>query len=129
VTTELPSQSSRVSESGIRFETGWHQPALGADITYIRLAVQFVYLAVILDAFSRRVIGWALERTLEDKLTVAALEMALERRRPGPGLVHHSDCGVQYVSLDYTGVLKQHGITISMSRSGNPYATPSANRS
>jgi transposase InsO family protein len=92
-----------------------------ADITYIRLEVEFVYLAVILDAFSRRVIGWALERTLEDKLTLAALEMALERRRPGPGLVHHSDRGVQYASLDYTGVLKQHGITISMSRSGNPY--------
>jgi putative transposase len=92
-----------------------------ADITYIRLEVEFVYLAVILDAFSRRVIGWALERTLEDKLTLAALEMALERRRPGPGLVHHSDRGVQYASLDYTGVLKQRGITISMSRSGNPY--------
>jgi putative transposase len=92
-----------------------------ADITYIRLQEEFVYLAVILDAYSRRVIGWALELTLEDELTLAALGMALERRRPAAGLVHHSDRGVQYASLDYTGLLRQHGITISMSRKGNPY--------
>ncbi len=92
-----------------------------ADITYIRLETEFVYLAVILDAFSRRVIGWALERTLEDELTLGALRMAMERRRPAPGLVHHSDRGVQYASLDYTGLLKKHDITISMSRKGNPY--------
>jgi putative transposase len=92
-----------------------------ADITYIRLETEFVYLAVVLDAFSRRVIGWALERTLEGELTLAALRSALERRRPGPGLVHHSDRGVQYASLDYTGLLKQHRIAISMSRKGNPY--------
>ena len=92
-----------------------------ADITYIRLELEFVYLAVMLDAFSRRVIGWALERTLEDELTLAALRMALERRSPAPGLVHHSDRGVQYASGDYTGQLKEHHITISMSRKGNPY--------
>ena len=92
-----------------------------ADITYIRLELEFIYLAVILDAFSRRVIGRALERTLEDELTLVALRVALERRHPPPGLVHHSDRGVQYASLDYTGLLKQHQITISMSRSGNPY--------
>src|SRR5690606_16682346 len=92
-----------------------------ADITYIRLAVEFVYLAVILDAYSRRVIGWALDRTLEDELTIAALGMALERRLPPPGLVHHSDRGVQYASQDYTDLLKSRGITISMSRRGNPY--------
>lgn len=92
-----------------------------ADITYIRLALEFVYLAVILDAYSRRVIGWALDRTLEDKLTIAALGMALERRLPPPGLVHHSDRGVQYASQDYTDLLKSRGITISMSRRGNPY--------
>ena len=80
-----------------------------------------MYLAVILDAFSRRVIGWALDETLEDKLTIAALEMALERRQLGPGLVHHSDRGVQYASKDYTDRLKAHGIQISMSRRGNPY--------
>ncbi len=73
-----------------------------ADITYIRLALKFVYLAVILDAYSRRVIGWALDRTLEDELTIAALPMAPERRIPAPGLVHHSDRGVQYASQDYT---------------------------
>jgi len=92
-----------------------------ADITYIRLEREFVYLAVILDAYSRRVIGWALDRTLEDELTMGALRMALERRSSAPGLVHHSDRGVQYASGDYTGVLKTHHITISMSRKGNPY--------
>ena len=92
-----------------------------ADITYIRLETEFVYLAVILDAFSRRVIGWALDRTLEDDLTIAALQLALRRRSPPSGLVHHSDRGVQYASRDYTGLLKDHGIEISMSRKGNPY--------
>lgn len=92
-----------------------------ADITYIRLELEFVYLAVILDAYSRRVIGWALDRRLEDELTMGALHMALDRRSPAPGLVHHSDRGVQYASGDYTGLLKARHITISMSRKGNPY--------
>lgn len=92
-----------------------------ADITYIRLETEFVYLAVVLDAYSRRVIGWALGRTLEDDLTIAALRMALLLRSPGPGLVHHSDRGVQYASYEYTEILKQHQIRISMSRKGNPY--------
>jgi len=92
-----------------------------ADITYIRLELEFVYLAVILDAYSRRIVGWALDRTLEDELTMEALRMALDRRSPAVGLVHHSDRGVQYASGDYTGLLKAHQITISMSRKGNPY--------
>jgi transposase InsO family protein len=92
-----------------------------ADITYIRLEMEFVYLAVVLDAFSRRVIGWALDRHLEDDLAIAALEMAFRRRNPPEGLTHHSDRGVQYASNDYTGLLKEHGVRISMSRSGNPY--------
>jgi putative transposase len=92
-----------------------------ADITYIRLELEFIYLAVVLDAFSRRVIGWALERTLEDELTLRALRMALKERSPAPGLVHHSDRGVQYASTDYTDLLKDLGIVISMSRKGNPY--------
>jgi transposase InsO family protein len=92
-----------------------------ADITYIRLHVEFVYLAVILDACSRRVIGWALGRTLDDELTLAALHRALQQRQPAPGLVHHSDRGVQYASCDYTALLQSRGITISMSRKGNPY--------
>lgn len=92
-----------------------------ADITYIRLETEFVYLAVILDAFSRRVIGWALDRTLEAKLTIAALKMALSRRSRKVGLVHHSDRGIQYAAFDYTSLLAQHGIQISMSRKGNPY--------
>lgn len=92
-----------------------------ADITYIRLRTEFVYLAVVLDAFSRRVIGWALGRTLEAELAVAGLRMALAERRPAPGLVHHSDRGVQYASADYTAMLLQHKAQISMSRKGNPY--------
>jgi len=92
-----------------------------ADITYIRLEVEFVYLAVVLDAFSRRVIGWALDRSWEDDLAMAALRMALHARSPGPGLVHHSDRGVQYASHDYTDLLKKHKIDISMSGKGNPY--------
>jgi len=92
-----------------------------ADITYIRLLLEFVYLAVILDAFSRRVIGWALGRTLEADLAVSALRMAIAGGRVEPGLVHHSDRGVQYASLAYTELLTEHGIRISMSRRGNPY--------
>jgi len=92
-----------------------------ADLTYIRLELEFVYLAVMLDAFSRRVIGWALEPTLEASLTLQALRMALARRRPSSGLVHHSDRGVQYASRDYTQRLQEHGIRISMSRPANPW--------
>ena len=92
-----------------------------ADITYLRLRTEFVYLAVILDAFSRRVIGWALGRTMEDTLTLRALRMALDQRKPAPGLVHHSDRGVQYACRDYTDLLRAHGIVISMSRQANPY--------
>jgi transposase InsO family protein len=92
-----------------------------ADITYIRLRDEFVFLAVILDAFSRRVIGWALDRNMEDELTLTALRMALSRRSIQPGLVHHSDRGSQYASKDYTDLLKANQIDISMSRKGNPW--------
>lgn len=92
-----------------------------ADITYVRLEVEFVYLAVILDAYSRRVIGWELDGTLEDLLTLAALRMALSRRTVTPALVHHSDRGVQYASGDYTQLLRDHDIRISMSRKANPW--------
>jgi putative transposase len=92
-----------------------------ADITYIRLRDEFVFLAVILDAYSRRVIGWALDRTMEDSLTLAALHMALSRRVVDAGLVHHSDRGSQYASTAYTDLLKANGIEISMSRKGNPW--------
>jgi putative transposase len=92
-----------------------------ADITYIRLLTEFVYLAVILDGFSRRVIGWALGRRLEAELTLQALRLALEQRKPAPGLVHHSNRGVQYASHDYTALLLAHGARASMSRRANPY--------
>ncbi len=81
-----------------------------ADLTYIRLELEFVYLAVILDAFSRRVVGWALDRMLGGSLALQALRMALLRRRPAPGLLHHSDRGVQYASREYTQLLQDHGI-------------------
>jgi putative transposase len=92
-----------------------------ADITYIRLRDEFVFLAVILDAYSRRVIGWALERHMEDSLTLTALRMALATRQVTDQLVHHSDRGSQYASNDYTGLLQSRGIQISMSRKGNPW--------
>jgi putative transposase len=92
-----------------------------ADITYIRLETEFVYLAVVIDAFSRRVIGWALDRILEDDLPLQALGMAFEQRQPGSGLVHHSDRGSQYASQDYTDQLKAHGCRISMSHKASPW--------
>jgi putative transposase len=92
-----------------------------ADITYIRLETEFVYLAVVIDAFSRRVIGWALDRTIEDDLSLAALRMAYQQRQPPSGLVHHSDRGSQYASGDYTGFLKDHDCQISMSHKASPW--------
>ena len=92
-----------------------------ADITYIRLATEFIYLSVLLDAYSRRVVGWALGRTLEAALALSALRMACQQRRPQPGLIHHSDRGVQYACADYTELLANYGIRGSMSRKGNPY--------
>ncbi|MFI5305085.1 MAG: IS3 family transposase [Nitrospiria bacterium] len=92
-----------------------------ADITYIRLKSEFVYLAVILDRFSRKVVGWALERTLASRLAIAALESAITTRKPPPGLVHHSDRGVQYASGDYVQVLRRYQMIPSMSRPANPY--------
>lgn len=92
-----------------------------ADITYIRPEEEFVYVAVILDAYSRRVIGWNLDDTMAESLTLGALQMALNGREVTPGLVHHSDRGVQYAASAYTQRLKDNGITISMSRKGNPW--------
>jgi putative transposase len=93
-----------------------------ADITYVRLAEEFAFLAVLLDAFSRRVIGWAMETHLRADLATAALHMAIEVRRPAPGtLIHHSDRGVQYACGEYANVLAAHDIQPSMSRVGNPY--------
>ena len=100
-----------------------------ADITYIRLKREFVYLAAVLDAYSRRCIGWALDRHIDARLPLAALKMALQTRSFSPGqLMHHSDRGVQYASYDYVQVLQQHGIIISMSRPGTPYDNAQAER-
>jgi transposase InsO family protein len=92
-----------------------------ADITYIRLAVGWLYLAVILDCFSRRIVGWSLSRRIDADLVCAALEMALRRRGPQGDLVHHSDRGVQYASEAMRRLLEREGLTMSMSRKGNPW--------
>jgi transposase InsO family protein len=92
-----------------------------ADITYIRLHREFVYLAVILDAYSRKVVGWELDRTLAARLVIAALEKAIAERKPAPGLVHHSDRGVQYASDEYVRLLRKQEMIPSMSRPANPY--------
>jgi transposase InsO family protein len=92
-----------------------------ADITYVRLKGEFVYLAVILDRFSRKVVGWAVDRTISSRLTVAALERAVADRQPQVGLVHHSDRGLQYASPEYVAALEKYGMVASMSRPANPY--------
>ena len=92
-----------------------------ADLTYIRLVEEFLYLAVVLDGFSRKVVGWSLDERLDAGLAIAALRQAIDLRQPAPGLVHHSDRGVQYASNAYVDLLKEHGIQPSMSRAGNPY--------
>jgi putative transposase len=92
-----------------------------ADITYIRLKAEFVYLAVVLDAFSRKVVGWSLDRSLQARLPLNALRLAIADRQPLPGLVHHSDRGVQYACGEYIQVLRNHRMVSSMSRPGNPY--------
>lgn len=92
-----------------------------ADITYIKLRDEHVFLAVVLDAWSRKVIGWHLGRTLKTELALEALRMALVERRPQPGLVHHSDRGIQYAAAEYVAVLEKHGILPSMSRGAAPW--------
>jgi transposase InsO family protein len=112
----LPIYPNRAAESPV---TDLNQLWV-SDLTYVRLRSYWIFVAVILDAFSRRCIGWALETHLGVELTLGALQMALARRRPGPGLIHHSDQGVQYAALEYVALLREHGIAISMSRAGKP---------
>jgi putative transposase len=97
-----------------------------ADITYIRLPTTFCYLAAILDAYSRKCVGWRLSRFIDTRLTLWALEMALSSRRPRPGLIHHSDQGVQYASNEYVERLEDAGARISMAAVGNPYENAKA---
>lgn len=92
-----------------------------ADITYIRINTGFVYLAVVLDLYSRKVIGWAISKKIDGRLTLSALEMAIKRRKPGRGLIHHSDRGVQYLCDAYVKMLDDNGFHKSCSRKGNPY--------
>jgi putative transposase len=101
-------------------ETGLNQVWV-ADLTYIHIGTGFVYLAAILDRFSRKVIGWAVSKRLDRGISLAALEMALENRNPGLGCIHHSDRGVQYACWEYVARLQEKGLKPSMSRTGNPY--------
>jgi putative transposase len=108
-----------LANRGWRRLTGVNQ-AWAADITYIRLAQGFAYLAAILDAYSRRVVGWAFSRQIDAALAVAALEMALETRQPPVGWIHHSDRGVQYACREYVAILERAGAQISMAAKGTP---------
>ena len=126
-----PRQFVTTTDSGhaleIYLNLAWRMKLTGidqlwvADITYIRLQAEFVYLAVVLDGYSRRVVGWKLDRTLTSRLAIEALQGAIASRRPPPGLVHHSDRGVQYASAEYVAILTGHGMVSSMSRPANPY--------
>jgi putative transposase len=102
-------------------DTAW-----SADITYVRLPTSFCYLASIIDEFSRYCVGWSLSRFIDTRLTLSALEMALAARQPDPGLIHHSDQGVQYASAEYVARLEQSGVQISMAAVGNPYENAKA---
>ena len=104
---------------GRRFED--INQAWAADLSYIRISNGFVYLAVVLDLFSRKVIGWAISRHIDAELALAALRHAIAARRPPRGCIHHSDRGVQYLSKDYVALLNEHGFVISNSAKGNPY--------
>jgi len=99
----------------------WLNQVWVADIIYIRIRTGFVYLAAILDAFSRRVIGYALSTGIDTMLTLEALRMAIAERKAGPGIIHHSDQGVQYTSEEYMAQLRSCGFKISMAQTGNPY--------
>jgi transposase InsO family protein len=121
VTTESDHQLEVYLNVASRMKLGGINQLWVADITYIRLKTEFVYLAVILDAYSRKVVGWALDQTLATRLPLTALEEAIAQRQPQPGLVHHSDRGVQYASGDYVRMLRKHQLIPSMSRPANPY--------
>jgi putative transposase len=92
-----------------------------ADITYIRILTGFVYLAAVMDLYSRKIIGWGVSMKINAELCLDALKMAIEDRKPSKGCIHHSDRGVQYACYDYVDTLKEHEFQISMSRKGNPY--------
>jgi transposase InsO family protein len=92
-----------------------------SDITYLATDEGWLYLATVLDLYSRRIVGWAMQPTLEKSLTLSALEMAVAQRQPAPGLIHHSDRGIQYACGDYQARLTRHGMRCSMSRQGDPW--------
>jgi putative transposase len=114
-----PSHAAAPNVLDRNFEASRPDECWVTDITYLWTQQGWCYLAVIVDLFSRAVVGWAVERTLSTTLPLRALDMAVRRRRPGPGLLHHSDRGCQYTSAEYRQILAQLGVTVSMSRKGN----------
>ena len=123
VTTTESDHGHRVAPNvlGQNFEASGPNERWAGDVTYLRIPDGWLYLAVILDLFSRRVVGWALSPCNDRRLALRALDMAVRRRRPEPGLVHHTDQGSPYASDDYQEVLDRYGMTCSMSRRGNCY--------
>src|SRR5258708_30929 len=121
VVTTKANPKAKVAENVLdrQFEADYPNQKCVADVTYVATASGWLYLAVVLDLFSRRVVGWALAATFDAELVEQALSMALTRRKPGAGLLHHSDRGCQDTSEAYQSFLKQHGIQVSMSRNGN----------
>jgi putative transposase len=120
---KLPVAPNRVQRS---FSPEAPNRLWAADITYLRTLEGWLYLAVVVDLFSRYVVGWAVSETIDRHLVLAALEQAVATRNPGPGLIHHSDRGAQYASLDYQAALAEHGIVCSMSRKGDPWDNAAA---
>src|SRR5262249_5053937 len=117
----LPRSPPAEKATSCQDQTGKASTSDGAGDTYVTIAAGFVYLAAILDAWSRRVVGYAISRSIDARLAVAALKAAISARNPPRGCVHHSDRGSQYASEDYRAVLQKHGLTGSMGRRGNPY--------
>ena len=115
------SQPQDLSESAGRADPDGNQPGLDRRFTYIRILKGYVFLAAILDRYSRKVIGWAISKRIDAELCVAALKIALQERQPPPGCIHHSDRGVQYACREYVTLLEQAQMQISMSRTANPY--------
>ena len=120
VHTEFETPTTDLSESDQESEGSCTQRSVGRR-HHLGIRSSFVYLAAILDLYSRRIVGWAISKRIDSALCVAALRMALDSRRPGPDCIHHSDRGSQYASADYVDLLGEHGVQISMSAKGNPY--------
>lgn len=121
VTTQSKHKHRRFKNELKKIKIRRSDQAWGVDITYLHMNGRFIYLAVVIDLYSRKVVGWAVGPSINQELTLTALKDAIKKRKPKPGCIHHSDQGVQYCAEDYINLLKHNKFTISMSRTGNPY--------